>query len=492
MSNTSIRDDASRSGVALAIDSTQDTDDVGVIDAYLDDSLKVGTEDNILGGDDEAKDLEIGEFIQPVRNLGADNGEPDKELDIGSWIQEAEYASGADNLDGPVMDSPFIEIESELSSQLDEDLQDDSENPDEKFESENLPELDYESELLEDASVDVPEVPAADANDLSISWSAQPWGEYRLSTTFLPRVSLAYHRNVLIVSGDATDALSLDELSTIDAVELPGKSRSAAFLDEHAERVLIVAVTGKLVVWDRARGQIEQDITNRLSRLDRVMDIWRDPMGQGPTWVRLASGELMRASIDLCDFKQFPSAGRCTALGGCGSTVRGLFKQSRRLCLLTVDGDNSKTSLLPKELDVLALSKSIILVTQGQVVVIGARDCGLWISTDDGTTFRKIAGCRNVTACQMGTYSGRMYAWAALFYELDDRAELVAIDCKNLRVQKLTEYRVVTDSSGPEDDPPERARIDCLVWDTPRQRILAAGCFGLTCFVPPQSPQRNS
>src|ERR1039457_1437109 len=124
MSNTSIGDDASRSGVALVINSTQDTDDVGVIDAYLDDSLKVGTEDDILGGDEEAKDLEIGEFIQPVRNLGADNGEPDSELDIGSWIQEAEYASGADNLDGPVMDSPFMEIESELSSQMGEELED--------------------------------------------------------------------------------------------------------------------------------------------------------------------------------------------------------------------------------------------------------------------------------------------------------------------------------------------------------------------------------
>src|ERR1700690_1201317 len=220
MSNTSICDVSSRLRVALMSDSTQDADDIGVIDAFLDDSLRVGTEDNILDGDEEAKDLEIGEFIQPVRNLGADNGEPDNELDIGSWIQEAEYASGTDNLDGPVMDSPFVDIETECSNQMEEEFED-IENLDEKFKGEDLPELDYESELLQDASPDVPEAPVADANDLAISWSAQPWGEHRLSTTFLPRVSLAYHRNVLIVSGDATDALSLDELATIDAVELP-------------------------------------------------------------------------------------------------------------------------------------------------------------------------------------------------------------------------------------------------------------------------------
>jgi hypothetical protein len=492
MSNTTIGDDASRLEVAFMIDSTQDADDVGVLDSNLDDSLKIGTEDDIAGGDEAAQDLEIGEFIQPVRNLGADTGEADKELDIGSWIQEAEYASGTDNLDGPVMDSPLLEVAPELSSPMNEELEDDAENPDEKLESDELPALDFESELLDDASIDIPEAPAADPNDLAISWSAQPWSEYCLTSAFVPRVSLVCQRNVMVAVGDATDALSLDELAAIDAVELPGKSRAATFLDEDARRVIIVTVTGKLIVWHREEGRIEQDTTRRLSQLDQVMEIWHEPTGQGPVWLRLASGELMRGGLDLCDFEQVPALGRCVAIGGSGPILRGMFKQSQRLSLLAVEGDDVRTSLLPRELEVLAQPSSILLVTLGQVVIVGARDYGLWMSTDDGTTFRKVAGCRNVTACQIGSHCGRIQAWAALFYELDDRAELVTIDCKNLRVQKLAEYRVVTDSSGPEDDPPERARIDCLIWDAPRQRILAAGCFGLTCFMPPAGPQKNS
>ncbi len=492
MSNTTIRDDASRSKDASLTDSTQDVDDVGVTDASLDDSLKVGTEERIVGGDEEAQDLEIGEFIQPIRNLGADNGESDNELDIGSWVQEAEYALGADNLDGPVMDSPFLDMMPDLPSQLDEELDDEAAQPYERIESGELPALDYQSELMDDASIEVPETPITDANDLVIAWSAQPWSEYSLSTAFTPRVSLALHQNVVIVSGDATDALSLDELTTTNDVELPSKSRAAIFLDQDAKRVVIVTVTGKLMVWDRESGQIDQDATRRLGPLDQVMGIWHEPTGQGPVWLRLASGELMRGGADLCDFEPIPATGRCVALGGCGSIVRGLFKQSQRLTLLTVDGDNIRTAQLPRTLDVLAQPSSIFLVTLAQIVIVGARDYGLWLSTDDGTTFRKIAGCRNVTACQIGSNAGRIQAWAALFYELDDRAELVTIDCKNLRVQKLVEHRVVTDTSGPEDDPPERARIDCLIWDAPRQRILAAGCFGLTCFMPPHGPQKNS
>ena len=127
-------------------------------------------------------------------------------------------------------------------------------------------------------------------------------------------------------------------------------------------------------------------------------------------------------------------------------------------------------SICPEIWTISAQAKAPFLITMDHIVIVGARDHGLWLSPDDGTTFRKIAGCRNVTACAIGMFSGRIHAWAALFFELDDRAEMVGIDCKTLRVQRLAEYRVVTDSSGPEDDPPERARIDCLMWDAPRQK----------------------
>ncbi len=273
---------------------------------------------------------------------------------------------------------------------------------------------------------------------------------------------------------------------------LPGKSRTATFLDEDAKLVIVVTVTGQVIVWNRDKGRIEPDETARFNQLDRAMDIWHEPVGRGPIWIRLATGELMRRRRNQNDFEQVSAAGRCVAMGGCGSMVRGLLNQSQRLSLLTVDANSTTSLVLPRDLDELTRAKAPFLVTMGHVVAVGARDHGLWLSADDGTAFRKIAGCRDVTACGLGLFSGRVYAWAALFFELHDRAEMVGIDCKTLRVQKLAEYHVVTDSSGPEDDPPERARIDCLMWDAPRQRILAAGCFGLTCFVPPHSSHPTS
>ena len=472
------------------LSSIQDSDSDGAIDPSFEKSLIAIPDDGANDGDEEANDLEIGQFMPPVRNLGADGGEADPELDTGSSLSEPAEACPEDDMDGPFAEASFIQLEPETTS-CDDEPEDEDSAFSEEIESGKFPALDLESEILDDATVEAQEDASIDANDLDIAWSAQPWCEYRLSRAFVPRASLVGQRNLVIASGDATDTLSLDDFSVVDASAPPGKARFATLVGDNHDQLLVVTVTGQIAVWDRKNGHIDRNETQRFRDVDRAMDLWREP-STGTLWIRLASGELILFRNSSNEFERVRTAGRCLAMGGNDKLLVCLLNQSNRLSLLTADGAGTNTVMLPRDLSELIHAKSIFLATLGQVIAVGARGHGLWLSSDGGTTFRKLAGCRNVTACAIGQYSGRVYAWAALFFELQDRSEMVGIDCRALRIHKLAEYNVVSDSSGPEDDPPERARIDSLLWDANRQRILAAGCFGLTCFVPPQGPHTHS
>jgi hypothetical protein len=463
-----------------------DGDVDGANDPTLDASLIATPDDGEIEGEQDSTELDIGQFIQPVRNLGADSDEADLELDTGSWLSEPAEAPADDDLDGPLAEQAFPAVFPD-STLCDREADDDSDSIDEELQSNEFPALDLVSETEDDILADSGEATPADVNDLQLVWSTQPWCELGLPTAFVPRASLHAQHNCVVASGDATDALSLDDFSVVDSFAAPDKSRCAAFLDDEARQLLVVTVTGQVRVWDRASGQPNSAETRRFRQIDRAMNAWRNP-STGTVWLRLATGELCCVRNDCTEVERIPIIGRCAAIGGTDSAIVCLLSQSCRLSLMSVDESGSKTLLLPPDVSDLAQADGVFLVALDNIIAVGARGHGLWLSPDNGTTFRKVPGCRNVTTCIVGQYSGKLFAWAALFFELEDRSELVGIDCRALRIHKLAEYRVVSDSSGPEDDPPERARIDALLWDSARRRILAAGCFGLTCFVPPHDP----
>src|SRR5664280_242069 len=492
MSNTIAAAQRTAPRIGHKLNASHDPDEADTVDPFLDESLIDECTETIAAEDEDGTEIEIGQYLVPVRILGPDNGERDADLDIGGWIQEPEYAFVADELDGPVTDPLCLALESENSSEDSELPEEGPASLDIPIEDWNLPAFDLDAQSGDDTSTMANDLGPGDVNDAVIAWSGQPWCEHQLPAAFVPRVSLCMGQNVVIATGDATDALSLDDLLTIDEAPISNRTCAATLLDEEAKRILVVTVTGQLLIWNRNTRLIVSEDTGQLKHLDRAVDIWHDPFNSGSLWIRLGTGELLCRREASNEFTDVGVIGRCVALGSCDRTMRALLNHSQKLSLLIEDGQGTRTIRLPSDVDELAHARVPFLVTSTQFVVVGAREYGLWLSPDSGTTFRKIAGCRNVTTCTIGVFSGRTYVWAALFFELDDRAELVGIDCKTLRIHKLAEFCVVTDSSGPEDDPPERARIDCLIWDAARQRIWAAGCFGLTCFLPTRSIQSNS
>ncbi len=128
MSNSTTAEVGSPLRDARMIGSMQGSDDDGVLDPSLDKSLNIGTDDAGVEGDDDASELDVGQFIRPVRSLGADNGEPEIELDIGSWIHEPECESEADDVDGPVADPSLLAIDSESAIDTSEIAEDELES----------------------------------------------------------------------------------------------------------------------------------------------------------------------------------------------------------------------------------------------------------------------------------------------------------------------------------------------------------------------------
>jgi len=470
---------------SLCSASNQERDDDGVIDPALDGLLNIGAAETSTEDTDDASNLETGDCITSVRQLGTDDGAAEPDLDTGCLLDEPATTPSDEDLDGPVADELVLPPEPE-SATCHADADETNVAFGEDISNETLPALNWEEESIDDAPVENVSENISDSNDIAITWASQAWSEQKLRTAYVPRKCLIARRNILLAAGDAIDILSLDDLSAIDPSPPPWKARYACFLDGSCKTVLVVKSTGQIVIWNRETSELDPLACELFKPLDRVADIWIEPAGD-KIWVRLETGQLLRGTRKLGSFDLVPLPGRCVAMGGNDEALFCLVSQSNVLTLLAVREDKFDIRSVQVELAGLAFERDTFLVTLSHVILIGARGHGLWLSTDSGASFRKVSGCRDVTAFTLGNFSGRIYAWAALFFELDDRAELVGIDLRTSRVQKLAEYYVMTDSVGPEDDPPERARIDCLLWDFARQRMLAAGCFGLACFAPSQS-----
>ena len=434
--------------------------------------------------------LEIGELIHPMGYLDGESRDTEEELDTGAWSSEMDSSDDNDDSEGPPFDSTDCLVTLEHM-----DLNDDStgeiQAPDGVLSGELLPQLDRNDEGGEE-SVDDSASLCAGLDDSRFCWSPQPWCEHRLSTVFVPRNNLIGHGNWLLATGDSTDVVSMDELISIDEAPLLSATRSAAFLDANAERVLVVTMTGQLLVWNRNLHRIESPNSADAAAVDRAVLVCRSMSLRSETWVLLATGELFCRNSESELFERRRSNGRYLSILATDTGFCALTKGSDNVALVLTVGQGETSIQLPPNAGALALAKEPILALTKNFILVGARDVGAWLSTDNGASFHEIPGCHCVTAGTIGAYAGRTYAWISLFFELDDRTELIGIDCKTRRALKLASYSVVTDCDGPEDDPPERARIDSLFWDSVRQRLWAAGCSGLTCFVPPQSAQPSS
>jgi hypothetical protein len=434
----------------------------------------------------DAMELEVGEQVFPL----GQSDEPDEasEMDLGDWGPELKHVVGDGDEEGPI-DSLDLELFGLECTDVEEDSPvDEPSHTDASLIESQLPQSESVDEAADVAMDDRDPSYGSGFRDAEIHWSLQPWCEHRMAQAFAPRVELAARGNLVLASGDSTDVLELETFRTVAELPIAGRTSSAVLLDDQADRAFVTTVTGQLLLWDRRANSVRVQREDNGRQLDRVAKICEGASGSGEVWALSSNGKLFHRAAETDEFRQYKSGDDFLCIA---PAEAGLLALTRDRHLVSLPGCSNRARL-PDLDNADALAKRATIATSRALVLVGAREFGAWLSTDAGQSFCELQGCHNMTACTFGTYAGRSYLWLALFCELDDRTELISVDCRTKRVCKLANFTVVTDCAGPEDDPPERARIDCLHWDCVRQRLWAAGCFGITCFEPPQSTQPPS
>lgn len=440
--------------------------------------------------DQDSRELDVGDQIFPLAHSD-DPLDGTHEIDLGDWGEELNQAVSDDDGEGPLddhnLDSFDLEGEADNQPQDDESSQSDLLLiEDELPPSESVyPDLGELAEGLEPGY-------GPGLSDAEIRWSTQPWCERRLVRAFAPRVALVARGNLILATGDSTDVLEMDTFRTLTEAPHLGRTSSAVLLDDRAEEALIGTVTGKLLHWNRSVDSVRVQRAGDGRELDCVLRVCQGASPSAAVWALLSNGGLFYRTADAERFTQHQSRDGYVSITPDESGLAAITRD--RYLVRVSEGPRAGLDRirLPASDEVGALTTRSLFLVSKTLVLLGTRELGAWLSADEGLSFCEIPGCQNMTAATFGTYAGRSYLWVALFRELDDSTELIAIECRSRRAQKLATFTVVADCAGPEDDPPERARIDALYWDSVHQRLWAAGCFGITCFEPPQSTQSSS
>jgi len=437
--------------------------------------------------DQSSSDLEVGEQTFSLED-SINVQELEEAVDIGNWEPELDLCLDLQDAEGPNQD---IIIDPIWTEQPDAGYGDTDEGPlssEISLPPDSLPPADANDDAcLADKVVGTDS--CGDFSDTAFNWSSQPWCERRMTRAFVPRVHLVGRENFVLATGDSTDLLAANTLQSLVEAPFLGGTCSAAFLDNEAERVLIATTTGQLLIWDRSKRAVETPLTDSLRTLDYVTCVCESTPGSGEVWALLAHGGLYHRAPESQSFQQFQSPESYLWIVPNDLGVCALTRDLHLVNLSARSRPSTNRIRIPHNANSAAFAKNPIVALSKTYVLVGAREFGAWLSIDGGRTFQEIAGCHGLTACTFGTYAGRAYLWLALFFELDDRTELITVDCKSRRASRVANFSVVADCAGPDDDPPERARIDSLYWDSVHQRLWAAGGFGLTCFEPPQSTQ---
>jgi len=464
----------------------QDDDATGIEDPFLE--LQAEPDDSVdqTMADGPAAEVPIGLPKDPrdVNSAGEDALGPDF-AELYSFDDDRYHLSDVDDAQGP--NGQFEWGALDITAGMEPDDANDGPMETNTIELAPLQPLSGDESLDEEPLSTVP-LPGLQIDDIELAWSKEPWTECALNVAISPRRTLALVGTTLCVGGESTHLVNTRLLTSTQDIPLSARTRRAFWLDIEANRLLLLTTTGQLFLW--RRGNDTSGTTRRVTvpNTEVVSMIWQLAPGVPSLLLRLESGRLLTwddATETLSPSNTSRSTRRLRALSDIGEPRVSLW-QDRNHTRLVVELQTSEQRLdLTSDME-RAVSDSIpMLAGFIDYVLLGVRDHGLFLRSPGSSDFTLIPGCRRLTAITVGLVQGRPMAFVGLFSELDDRADIVLLDLLTKRASRVAELNVLTDDSGPADDPPERARIDTMLWDPNLARLWVAGCFGLTCFSPP-------
>jgi hypothetical protein len=461
-----------------------DDEELGVDDPFLDEMTVADESDDQPDCAEPIANVPFGLPATPMDSPTIEDGTLGPELNE-PYAFNSDFPSDlSQDEDGPEGGFDWSNLDTAPNSEYD----DPSDGPiEERLSSlESLQPLKFDGDLDEEPISSA--APALQIDDVELPWTKERWAELPLQATFSARQSLALVGTTLCVAGDATHLVCSRDASPIEDAPLHTKIRRALYLDTRAQRILFLTATGQLVLWhrgDSAEGRIRKvPVPNS----EIVSTIWQQAPGVPNLLLQMESGRLFVWNADKESCAPAAPYGDRVGLRGLSEIgePRVALWQGPDGAYLSVEGGTPMHRLtVTQNMEQAIAASRPVLASFADFVLLGVRDFGLFVRGQTRAEFRIVPGCRRLTAFTVGLMQQRPTAFVGLFAELEDRAEIVTVDLSSGKATRVAELCILTDKTGPEDDPPERARVDAMLWDQAHQRLWIAGCFGLTAFAPP-------
>ncbi len=474
-----------RSDSASTPTSPQDDEATGIDDPFLDELLLADESVDQVIEDGPVADIPIGLPMDPLDLDSVEEGKAGPESPELYAFDDGLKSLPDDDEQGP--NGQFQWEDLNASTTADADDPDDGPIENQPLPLEPLRPLGTDNDIDEEPMSAVP-LSGLQIDDIELPWAKERWAECSLHVAFSARQSLTLVGSTLCVGGETTHLLHSRDFGAIQDAPLGAKTRRVLCLDTDANRLLLLATTGQLFLWRRNNDTESQPEKIPVPNSEVISMIWQLAPGVPTLLMRLESGRLLEwddKGEALVHVAQHGSKLRLRALSEVGEPRIALWQDHHHPRLYMEFGQDRRPLALTPSMDRAIADSHPMLAGFLDHVLLGARDHGLFLRGPGGPEFAIVPGCRRLTAFTVGNMLRRPTAFVGLFSELEDRTEIVALDLLTGRANRIAELSVLTDDAGPEDDPPERARIDALLWDPSLMRLWAAGCFGLTCFSPP-------
>ncbi len=415
------------------------------------------------GVDDEPHELELGpDSVLPEAGEEAGDAAGLEEPDAGEAEPEDTLPADDEERDG-------IDDTRPLVSDLD------------------LPGLDADAEGTEDDAARFGALLAT--SELALPSAARPWRPVRLSPDRERCGALALGAGAVVAG--SSDVLWLDAGSAsplrlaLDGTHIV----SLTLLGEPPDVVVAVTATGTIL--RRAR---------RASASERMLELGRTPEEGGPDargvdlcslsperagsfLTRLPSGRLEVSHDAGATLRPVEPRVKVRALSPTPSPIVAVSENGRELLWAnSAEGGFQRRELSGSALAV-ASGNAVFVASGHGVIVLADSERGLVLSTDEGRSFRDVAGSATVTACAIGLLDGRARVWFALYSEASDAARLVMVDVVDGSAEIIASIAGGGDDDS--DEGPPSGRLDRLAWDG--TRLYAAGEPGFLSLEPPRN-----
>lgn len=474
-----------RSDCASTPSTPQDDDATGIDDPFLDDLFLADESVDLAVEDGPVADIPIGLPMDPLDLESAEEGKVGPESPELYAFDDGLNSLPDDDEQGPNGQFQWGELNASTNAEADDP--DDGPIENQPLPLEPLRPLSNDDGTDEEPLSAVP-LSGLQIDDIELPWAKERWAECSLRATFSARQSLTLVGSTLCVGGETAHLLHSRDFGAIQDIPLRAKTRRVLCLDTDANRLLLLTATGQLFLWRRNNDTASQPQRIPVPNSEVISMIWQLAPGLPTLLMRLESGRLLEwdnKAEALIHVAPHGNKLRLRALSEVGEPRIALWQDHNHARLCMEFGKEKRPLTLTPSVDRAIADSYPMLAGFLDHVLLGARGHGLFLRGPGGPEFAIVPGCRRLTAFTVGNMFRRPTAFVGLFSELEDRTEIVALDLLTGRANRVAELSILTDDAGPEDDPPERARIDALLWDPSLMRLWAAGCFGLTCFSPP-------